>query len=60
MHQDKRLKIAAVVFAVLWTAGMAWWSGEHHIAYLAVCGGLGGYLWYLMMHRVFRYMRLPP
>lgn len=63
MDQQKRLKFAAMFFAVFWVAGMAWWSGEYHPAYLillAVCGGLGGYLWYLMMHWAFRHMRLMP
>lgn len=63
MDQEKRLKVAAVCFAVFWIAGMAWWSGEYHPAYiilLAVCGSLGGYLWYLMMHWAFRHMRLLP
>jgi hypothetical protein len=40
---------------------MLWWSGEYHPAYiilLAVCGAIGGYLWYLAMRWVFRHMHL--
>lgn len=50
MDKAKRLKLAAVFFAVFWVGGMLWWSGEYHPAYiilLTVCGSLGGYLWYL-------------
>jgi hypothetical protein len=40
---------------------MLWWSGEYHPAYiiiLAVCGAVGGYLWYLAMRWTFRCMHL--
>ena len=61
MDQERRLKFAAVFFAVFWIGGMLWWSGEYHPAYimlLAVCGSLGGYLWYLAMRWVFSHMHL--
>ena len=61
MDQEKRLKFAAVFFAAFWIGGMLWWSGEYHPAYiilLAVCGSLGGYLWYLAMRWVFSHMHL--
>ena len=61
MDQAKRLKLAAVFFTIFWIAGMLWWSGEYHPAYiilLAVCGSIGGYLWYLAMRWVFQRMRL--
>ena len=60
MDQEKRLKLAAVFFAIFWSGGMLWWSGEYHPAYvtlLAVCGTIGGYLWYLAM-RMFRQTHL--
>jgi hypothetical protein len=64
MDKAKRLKLAAVFFAVFWVGGMLWWSGEYHPAYiilLTVCGSLGGYLWYLAMRWVFeRLYLLPP
>ena len=50
MDQAKRLKLAAIFFTIFWIGGMLWWSGEYHPAYiilLAVCGTIGGYLWYL-------------
>jgi len=59
MDQEKRLRFAAVFFAVLWIGGMLWWSGEYHPAYvilLAVCGSLGGYLWFLAMRWMFSHM----
>jgi hypothetical protein len=61
MDQAKRLKLAAIFFTVFWIGGMLWWSGEYHPAYiilLAVCGTIGGYLWYLAMRRVFQRMQL--
>jgi hypothetical protein len=61
MDQERRLKFAAVFFAVFWIGGMLWWSGEYHPAYiilLAVCGSIGGYLWYLAMRWVFGHMHL--
>ena len=61
MDQEKRLKLGAVFFTIFWIAGMLRWSGEHHPAYitlLAVCGSLGGYLWFLAMRWLFRHMHL--
>ena len=43
--------------------GMLWWSGEYHpanIIILAICGIVGGYLWYLAMHWFFERMHLLP
>jgi hypothetical protein len=63
MDQAKRLKLAAIFFTVFWIGGMLWWSGEYHPAYiilLAVCGTIGGYLWYLAMRWVFHHMRQLP
>ena len=54
---------AAVAFTIFWIGGMLWWSGEYHPAYtiiLAVCGTIGGYLWYLAMRWVFECMHLLP
>jgi uncharacterized membrane protein YfcA len=61
MDQARRLKLAAVFFTIFWIGGMLWWSGEYHPAYiipLAVCGSIGGYLWYLAMRWVFQRMHL--
>ena len=63
MDPAKRLKLGAIFFSVSWTVGMLWWSGEFHpvhIVILAVCGGVGGYLWYLAMHWMFQAMSLHP
>ena len=63
MDQARRLKLGAIFFTLFWIGGMLWWSGEYHPAYiilLAVCGILGGYLWYLAMRWVFQHMHLLP
>lgn len=63
MDQAKRLRLAAVFFTIFWVGGMLWWSGEYHPAYiilLAVCGALGGYLWYIAMRWVFEHVYLLP
>lgn len=42
--------VSAVVFAVLWTAWMLWWSypdrGVAHTVIFAVMGAILGLLWY--------------
>jgi hypothetical protein len=61
MDQAKRLKLGAIFFAIFWTGGMLWWSGELHAVnavILTVCGAVGGYLWYLAMGWMFQAMRL--
>jgi hypothetical protein len=61
MDQARRLKLGAIFFTIFWIGGMLWWSGEYHpanIIILAVCGTVGGYLWYLAMHWMFGCMRL--
>jgi hypothetical protein len=61
MDQATRLKWAAVAFTIFWIGGMLWWSGEYHPAHiviLAVCGSVGGYLWYLAMRWFFQCMHL--
>jgi hypothetical protein len=59
MDRVRRLKLGAIFFTIFWIGGMLWWSGEYHPAYiilLAVCGSIGGYLWYLAMRGVFSHM----
>ncbi len=63
MDQAKRLKLAAVAFSIFWIGGMQCWSGELrpiNIIILAVCGAVGGYLWYLAMQWMFQAMRAYP
>jgi hypothetical protein len=49
MSFEKRLKLAAVLFTVLWTAGM-WWMraplDTHAIVILMVTGTITGVMWY--------------
>jgi hypothetical protein len=61
MDQATRLQWAALAYTIFWTGGMLWWSGEYdpaNIVILAVCGAVGGYLWYLAMRWVFQHMHL--
>jgi hypothetical protein len=54
MNPELPLKIASLLFALLWTCGMIFWTGTEtaNIVILAVCGGIGGVLWYLCMRKV--------
>jgi threonine/homoserine efflux transporter RhtA len=52
MHPTARLKLSAVVFAVLWTGWMLWWSGSFdrvNVMMLTICAGVAGYPWYRAM-----------
>jgi hypothetical protein len=63
MDQAKRLKFGAIFFTIFWIGAMLWWSGAYHpanIIILAICGTVGGYLWYLAMRWVFQRMHLLP
>jgi len=49
MSAKTRLLLAAILFAVLWTAGMIWWSapnGMVPIVIWIVSGAIAGALWY--------------
>jgi hypothetical protein len=51
------LKWSSIVFALLWTGWMVWFTGSFNLAGVisfAVCGAMVGYFWYLAMHFVFR------
>ena len=53
MNPTVRLKLSSIVFAVLWTGGMLWWSGSldrANVIAWTICGALVGYFWYLGMH----------
>ena len=59
----RRLKLGAIFFTTFWIGGMLWWSGEYHpanIIILAICGIVGGYLWYLAMRWFFERTHLLP
>jgi len=49
----------AVVFAIVWTLGRAWWSGDYTIGkfiFVASCVALAGLVWVWIAQR-FRFMR---
>jgi formate hydrogenlyase subunit 3/multisubunit Na+/H+ antiporter MnhD subunit len=59
INSTASLKWSAILFAMLWTVWMVWWSASvqpANVIILAVCGTLAGYFWYLGMrwffHRV--------
>ncbi|MCP4617286.1 MAG: hypothetical protein GY844_12745 [Bradyrhizobium sp.] len=63
MNSETHLKLGSIGFAVLWTAGMVWWSGVFNpvnIAILIACGALGAWLWFLAMRWYFRRIGLLP
>jgi hypothetical protein len=53
MNSEFPLKAASILFAVLWSAGMIWWTGHEtaNVVILAICGAIAGLLWYLVMRR---------
>lgn len=49
MNPQIRLRLSAILFAVLWTAGMFWWtapSGTGPVVILIISGVTAGALWY--------------
>jgi hypothetical protein len=57
------LKAGAIVFTLLWTAWMTWWSGSFssaNVVILALCGAAVGYLWYRAMRWQFERMGMLP
>jgi glycopeptide antibiotics resistance protein len=57
------LKAGAIVFTLLWTAWMMWWSGSFSsadVVILALCGAAVGYLWYRAMRWQFERMGMLP
>jgi hypothetical protein len=58
MYSQSRLKLMSVFFAVFWTAGMVWWTGEYHVVHLvmlAIAGTVAAILWYWAMSRYLRW-----
>lgn len=52
MHSTRRLVPASVFFAIFWTAGMVWWTGDSrfpHVATLAITGSFAATAWFWMM-----------
>jgi membrane protein DedA with SNARE-associated domain len=58
MSPRTTLVLSSILFAVLWTAGMLWWSAPLDAAstvILIVAGGIVGLLWYWLFGRWFRW-----
>ena len=57
MSSDIRLIWASILFAVLWTGGMIWWTGPQpaNVVILAICGAIAGWLWYVFMRKFLRW-----
>lgn len=51
MTPERTLVLASIVFAVLWTLGMIWWTGTQtaNIVILSIAGAIAGVLWYFGM-----------
>jgi hypothetical protein len=51
MNPQRRLVLASVIFAVLWTLGMVWWAGVDavNIIGFSISGAVAGVLWYFAM-----------
>ena len=64
MNPTTPLKLSAVAFAVLWTVGMVWWSGDFdrvNTIIMTICGIAAGYAWYrAMLWQSRRRGTLPP
>ncbi len=63
MHPETPLKLSAIVFALLWTAWMVWWSGIFSVVNISVTsagGVLAAWLWFLGMRWYFRRIGLLP
>ena len=57
------LKAGAIVFTILWTAWMMWWSGSWgpvSFCILPMCGAAVGYFWYRAMRWQFERMGMLP
>jgi hypothetical protein len=52
MSSQRRLILASLLFAVLWTAGMIWWNSPMETARVVILmasGAIAGTLWYFVM-----------
>jgi hypothetical protein len=57
MNPEKRLLLASIAFAVLWTVGMIWWSDRTPVSIIAwlIGGALIGVFWYYTMRWFMRW-----
>ena len=63
MHPETPLKLSAIMFALLWTAWMVWWSGTFSFVNIGITGAggvLAAWLWFLGMRWYFRRIGLLP
>ncbi|ACA16411.1 hypothetical protein M446_1943 [Methylobacterium sp. 4-46] len=54
MSEQARLRWISVVFALLWTAAMLWWSAPLEAAAVVIwiiAGAVVGFLWHWLMSR---------
>ena len=51
MTHQTRWVLASIMFAVLWTAAMIWWTGTEtaNVVIFSIAGAVIGVLWYLAM-----------
>jgi hypothetical protein len=57
------LKFSAIVFAILWTGWMLWWSGSFapaNVVILSICGSVAGVGWFFAMRFIFQHRGLLP
>ncbi len=62
MNPTPGLKWSAAFFGVFWTVGMVWLRGAYDPGYIlvtAIGGSVAGYLWYLVMRRIFLLRQAP-
>ena len=58
MSPRTKLALSSIVFAVLWTAGMLWWSAPIEVAQtviFVISGGIAGLLWYWLFGMWYRW-----
>ena len=58
MTHRLRLKLASIVFAVMWTGWMLWWSSPQRpaeVAIIVACGVLAGVAWHWLYGRWYRW-----
>jgi len=62
MPSSNRLVFSSVLFAVLWTLGMIWWTGTEtaNIIMLVIAGAVAGILWHFAMRWWFSRRHGPP
>jgi len=62
MSFDTRLVLSSILFAVLWTGFMIWWTGTEtaNVVILSIAGIVIGVVWYFAMRWFNRRLLRPP